>query len=307
MLITMRLGEWFQIIVPKKWAGKTIEEIFRHEWEAPKKLTHAFRMEKKVQVDGKEYSWTAPLSEGSKLQIQLFTEEEPHAIPNYLDIDVLFEDDHLLIMNKPPFMNTHPNDPEKDTETLINAAAFYLQAKGEIRDVHQIHRLDRDTSGAILLAKNALAGALLDGKLAKREIKRTYLALVHGLLRQKKGTINAPIGRDRHHPTKRRVSPSGQAAITHYQVVKEDRKRNLSYVKCWLDSGRTHQIRVHLSHLGHPLVGDVVYGGKPLVNRQALHAGKLTLTHPLTEEKIVVYGPFTDDPIIFKEFDIYSL
>jgi len=304
--MTERKGDWWQIAVPEKWEGKTIEEIFRSEWEAPKKLTHTFRMEKKVRYEGTEANWNVPLTAGKRLELLLFQEEEILVPPYYRDIEILYEDDHVLVMNKPPFMNTHPNDKD-DVETLLNAAQFHMQANGEMRNVRQVHRLDRDTTGAIVFAKHALAGAILDRILVKREIKRTYIALVHGLLKQKKGTINKPVGRDRHHPTRRIVSPSGQEAITHYQVLKEDYTQHVTYVKCWLDTGRTHQIRIHFSHLGHPLVGDVLYGGKPIADRQALHAIKLEFTHPFTGEKVVCFAPFTDEPVIFKDIDVYQI
>ncbi|WP_066068177.1 RluA family pseudouridine synthase [Neobacillus soli] len=304
MLKTIRMGEWFQIVVPLAWEGKTLEQIFRLVWEAPKKLTHSFRMEDKVLLNGDRANWNIPLAEGAKLQFKLFQEEELHIIPNYMEVDILYEDDHVMVVNKPPFITTHPNDPEADTTSLVNALQYYLQSSGELRNIRQIHRLDRDTSGAILFAKHVLAGAIFDRMLVKREIKRTYLALVHGLLQPKKGIINAPIGRDRHHPTKRRVSPSGQDAITHFTVLKEDKNNRQSIVKCWLDTGRTHQIRVHLSHIGHPLAGDILYGGEPVVNRQALHAAKLEFNHPFSYEKIECYAPFTDKPVIFKNIDI---
>jgi len=307
MLKTVRKGEWFHIIVPKEWEGTTVDEIFRLVWEAPKKLIHHFRTENKVMADGSRINWNMPLTSGTKLQIQLFEDEDIQVIPNYYDIDILFEDDHVLVINKPPFMNTHPNNPLTETNTLINAAAFYLQSKGELRNIRQIHRLDRNTSGAILFAKHGLAGAILDKMLEKRDIKRTYIAAVHGLFQQKKGTINKPIGRDRHHPTKRRVSPSGQEAITHYQLLKEDKNKQLSFVKCWLETGRTHQIRVHLSHIGHQIVGDTVYGGEPMVIRQALHAAKLEFSHPLTKEKLVCHAPVIDQLEIFKNIDVYSI
>jgi 23S rRNA pseudouridine1911/1915/1917 synthase len=307
MLHTSRMGEWFQIIVPENWQGKTIQGLFHEVWEVPKKLTHTFRMEKKVTVDGQAANWTAPLVTGSKLQLRLFESEETHIIPHFRELEILFEDDHVLILNKPPFMNTHPNDNKQETDTLVNAACFHLLAQGENRDIRQVHRLDRDTSGAILFAKHALAGAILDRELEKRNIKRTYIALVHGFLKQVRGTIGAAIGRDRHHPTRRRVSPSGQEAITHYQVVLEDKQQKLTYVKCWLDTGRTHQIRVHFSHIGHPLLGDTLYGGKPLTDRQALHAAKLQFTHPFTGEVIVCHAPFRDKPVIFKMVDVQTI
>ncbi len=307
MLKTVRMGEWFQIIVPNEWEGNNIEDIFRHVWEAPKKLTYLYRLENRVFLDGGPANWHSRLAAGSKLLLHLFEEETLQVIPTFHDIDILYEDDHVLVVNKPPFINTHPNDPEKETDTLINAAAYYLQSKGELRNVRQIHRLDRDTSGAILFAKHALAGSILDKMLEKREIKRTYLAAVHGLLQKKKGTINKPIGRDRHHATRRRVSPSGQEAITHYQVIKEDKEKQITYVACWLETGRTHQIRVHLSHLGHPIVGDSLYGGQPIVQRQALHAAKLEFIHPFTLDKITCHAPFIDLAEIFKNIDIETI
>lgn len=307
MLNMKRKGNWFELIIPENWEGITIDKIFRKEWDSPKKLTHFFRMTDRVLVNGERPNWNQPLSAGVKVHIKLVEDGEITVTPSFFDIQILYEDDHIIVFNKPPFMNTHPNDSNLDHDTLMNAAAFYLQAKGEIRNIRHIHRLDRDTTGAILFAKHSLAGAILDRMLEKREIKRTYLAIVQGQLRTKRGTIREPIGRDRHHATKRRVSPAGQEAITHYQVIKEEKKEQISYVKCWLDTGRTHQIRVHLSYLGHPLIGDKLYGGKPVVKRQALHAVKLEFIHPFTNEIITCHAPFIDHPPIFQDIDIFSI
>jgi 23S rRNA pseudouridine1911/1915/1917 synthase len=304
MLKTLQMGEWFQIIVPLAWNGQTVADIFRDVWEAPKKLTHSFRMEGKVFINGDPANWNIPLTQGSKLQIKLFEEEELQITPTYISIDILYEDEHVLVINKPSFMNTHPNDSQAEKNTLVNAVQYYLQSNGEVRNIRQIHRLDRDTSGAILLAKHALAGAIFDNMLVKRDIKRTYLAMVHGVVQHKKGIIKEPIGRDRHHPTKRRVSPTGQDARTHYSVLRVDKNNQQSYLKCWLETGRTHQIRVHLSYLGHPIVGDTLYGGMPIVKRQALHAVKLEFLHPFTQENIICHAPFIDHPVIFKDIDI---
>nr|WP_263328466.1 RluA family pseudouridine synthase [Neobacillus sp. Marseille-Q6967] len=305
MLRTMRKGNWLEIMTPENWEGQNLENLFRTIWQAPRKLTHLFRMEKKVLVNGIPANWTAPLHVNDKILIHIFSEERS-LLPVYnQEIQVLYEDDHVIVVNKPPFMSTHPNDPKTDKSTLLNAILFYLQTKGETSNIQQVHRLDKDTSGAILFAKHSLAGSILDRKLEEREIKRTYIAMVHGHLKKKKGTIDKPIGRDRHHATRRRVSESGQAAVTHYQVIMED--KNLSYVKCWLETGRTHQIRVHLSSEGHPLAGDILYGGKPVVKRQALHAAKLEFLHPFTEERIICHAPFIDEPSIFKNINVFSI
>jgi 23S rRNA pseudouridine1911/1915/1917 synthase len=307
MLKTVRKGEWVHLIIPMEWDGKTLEEVFRQIWEAPKKLTHSFRMENGILLDGRRVNWTLPLHSGEVLQMRLFAEEPLSVIPHFHDIDVLYEDDHVIVINKPPFMNTHPNDNLNDQNTLVNALAFYLQAKGENRNIRQIHRLDRETSGAILFAKDSLSGAILDKMLEKREIKRTYLAAVTGVFNQKKGRINAPIGKDRHHATRRRVSNNGQEAITNYQVLFEDKHKQISIVKCWLETGRTHQIRVHLSHKGHPIIGDILYGGEKRIKRQALHAAKLEFHHPITQEKITCHAPVLDLQELFKQIDVYAL
>jgi 23S rRNA pseudouridine1911/1915/1917 synthase len=289
---TQKKGELFELVVPDKWKNVTIETILRNHWQAPKKLIHSMRMAGDIKVNGKSISWTQPLSPGDTLQLHLFKEVEYDVPPTYGEIDVLFEDNHLIVVNKPAGIDTHPNHPN-ETETLANLVAFHYQARGESSRVQHIHRLDHDTSGAIIFAKHPLSKAILDRLLTERQIKRTYNALVHGRLKQKKGTISEPIGRDRHHNTRRRVSPSGQDAITHYKVL--EFKNPFTLVEVQLDTGRTHQIRVHMSHIGHPLVGDILYGGRPIFNRQALHAARISFPHPLTGEWIECEADCADD------------
>lgn len=300
-----RKGEWLEIITPLKWNGYTIDSIFRDLWAGPKKQIHLLRMGEGVRLNGDKANWHKPLTTGDRLQIKFFDEQEFGVIPSYFDIDILYEDDHLLVVNKPSGMDTHPNEPTQ-TNTLANAVAYYLQSKGEYRKILHIHRLDQNTTGAILFAKHSFISAILDRMLEERKIKRTYVALTDGIIRKKKGTIDAPIGRDRHHPTKRRVSPTGQKAVTHYKVLNVFQNKDQSMIQCELDTGRTHQIRVHLSSIGHPISGDTLYGGKPIFPRQALHAIKVAFIHPFTEEKIVCYAPFLDQPLIFPEmpFDL---
>jgi 23S rRNA pseudouridine1911/1915/1917 synthase len=295
----IKKGEWMEFVIRNDWIGHSIEDVLRNILEVPRRLLHEIRMQKGVRCNGRECKWSQPLENGDKLQIRLFTKEEFGVKPNFLEIDILYEDDHLLIANKKADMDTHPSN-EDQHDTLANAIAYHFLANGLATKVRHIHRLDRDTTGAVLFAKHALAGALLDQMLEKREITRTYLALVEGQLKSGHGEVNEPIGRDRHHPTRRRVSRTGQKAVTFYKVLSYDNERKRTLLKLHLDTGRTHQIRVHMQAIGHPLAGDRLYGGtQPGVNRQALHAAKISFTHPFTGEEIEIVAPFLDDPPIF--------
>lgn len=291
-------GEWLEIITPSHWNGFTIEQVLKEELQIPKTILHQFRINKGVRLNGAAVSWSTLLHKSDKFQLHLFQDEEYGVIPEYIEIHVLYEDDHILIVNKPAGIDTHPSSKQA-TGTLANAVAFYFQTKGIKTKIRHIHRLDRDTTGAVLFAKERLSGAIMDRQLEQRNIKRTYLALVHGIIKRKEGTIAAPIGRDRHHPTRRRVSPSGQHAVSFYKVLQTFPKKDISLVQLELQTGRTHQIRVHMSSIGHPLLGDKLYGGQATIGRQALHALKLRLHHPISNEYIECTAPFLDVPPIF--------
>ncbi len=209
--------------------------------------------------------------------------------------EVLHADDHLFVVNKPPAILVHPGGPE-DADTLAHRVAHWLHAQGLERKVRHVHRLDEGTSGCILYAAHAYAARALDHALANKRVERTYLALVHGRLPQGRGRIELPIGRDRHVAGRHRVTQNGLPAATEYQVLREHAQRGhtFSLVACRLQTGRTHQIRVHLSHLGCPIVGDTLYGGRRMLGwRQetsgiALHAAQLSLSHPYTGERVAV-------------------
>lgn len=287
------------IEVLQSWNGLTLEKLFRERWKAPKKLVHEWRMSKEVTVNGHSVTWSTFLTEGDTICIPLLdhVENEPVKAAD-LGISILYEDDVLLIANKPAGMDTHPSQPS-EAHSLINGVAHHLRQTGQNCMIKHIHRLDKDTTGAVLFAKNRLIGSMLDRMLEEREIKRTYLALVEGNIKKDEGEIKEKIGRDRHHATRRRVSPTGQTAVTHYQVLNRNPKKNLTLVSCTLESGRTHQIRVHFSHLNHPLAGDTLYGGRRTFPRQALHARKIEFIHPISEEKLIIEAPFLDKPEIF--------
>ncbi len=255
----------------------------------PKGHLHELRMSKQVMVNGETPNWTKPLNEGDKVVVPILP-EEISPIATAMDIKIIYETEHLLVVNKEAGMDTHPSS-DQDFRSLSNGVAYYFKNNGISSKVRHVHRLDQDTSGAILFAKHAISGAILDRMLEERKVKRTYLALVEGIMSMSKGTLDKPIGKDRHHASRRRVSPNGQKAITHFKVVKTFQKEQLTLVELTLDTGRTHQIRVHMSSIGHPIYGDKLYGSKNKHHRHSLHAWKLTVPHPFKEESATVHAP----------------
>ncbi len=290
-----RVGEWLEINIPKDWAYATVFSILSSKLGASKSLIQRWNQASAIKKNNSIADVNHKLEHNDRLYLHLFKKEDYGVLPENTTVDILYEDDHLLIVNKPPGMDTHPNEPNQKG-TLANAIAFYYQLNGLQIRVRHIHRLDRDTSGAVIFAKHDLAQSILDQDLQVKKIKRTYLAIIKGKLSKLTGTIDKPIGRDRHHATRRRVSPNGQKAITHYKVERYDPKTNLSILSLQLDTGRTHQIRVHLSSMNHPIIGDTLYGGsKDLIKRQALHAKSIALSHPLTHEKVEVEASIPAD------------
>ncbi|WP_227395857.1 RluA family pseudouridine synthase [Jeotgalibacillus aurantiacus] len=280
----------FSLTVTEKWSGLTLEAVLRDELAFSKKTIHQWRMEKGIHINGELTPWKNTLSEGDILTFAL-DDPAPSYPPSQMDIDVLFQDDHLIIVNKPSQTDTHPNEPGQNN-TLVNAVVHYELQSGRTGYIQPIHRLDRDTTGAILFAKHSAIKPLLDQMLEKRDIRRTYTAIVQGEVKIAKGTINQPIGKDRHHATRRRISPGGQKAVTHYKKIRYDAASNTTILSLTLDTGRTHQIRVHLSSIGHPIVGDTLYGAKKAGHSyQALHASSLSFVHPFTGELVDVDAP----------------
>ncbi|MDU2066239.1 MAG: RluA family pseudouridine synthase [Sporomusaceae bacterium] len=204
---------------------------------------------------------------------------------------ICYEDEYLLAVNKPSGLLVHPTSTLHET-TLANLVLYYYQQQGLLSDFHPIHRLDRNTSGLLLIAKHAYIQQMLATSSLK-SIARQYLALVTGEL-DCSGEINAPIARKPGSIIERTVSPNGQEALTHYEVVQT--YRNATLLRLILATGRTHQIRVHLSHLGYPLLGDDLYGGqRTIIQRQALHSASLTFPHPITNEMIRLFCPIPPD------------
>lgn len=238
----------------------------------------------------------AVLATEKRLRIKLFSHEDYGFKPEWMPIEVLYEDDFCLVVNKPAGIPVHP--VEKDGgNSLANGIAAYYESTGQLVKVRHIHRLDADTTGAILYAKNELAQAKLDEQMRLKHIQRKYTAVVQGKVHPRKRTIDAPIGRDRHHANRRRISPTGASAVTCYEVKQYFANPQASMLTVELMTGRTHQVRVHLSSIGYPLFGDILYGGKKhaALNRQALHSSELSFYHPLTNLLTQIEAPLPED------------
>lgn len=280
-----RKGEHLIFMIEKKQANQTVRE-FLQQYHLSRKKIHELYMDKSVKLNEEVANFNDVLQIGDQLAIPVFKEESIDFKPQKMKLDIVYEDDHLLIINKPAGLMVHP-DQKDGMNTLVNAVAYYYQENQIHHRIRYIHRLDTDTSGGMIFAKHYLAHSLMDYWLSEKKIKRWYLALVSGRLKSKKGKINAPIGKDRHHGARRRVAKNGDEAVTLYQLKQQF--KNYALVELELKTGRTHQIRVHMSYLGHPLLGDVLYGGPakfgPL-KRQALHSSRIEMKHPITQEPL---------------------
>jgi 23S rRNA pseudouridine1911/1915/1917 synthase len=233
------------------------------------------------------------LLQGSNLRVHLFPKEQPEFLPDWMELSILFEDEFTLVVNKPAGIEVHPSE-KGQRHTLANAVAAYYEFSSQELRIRHIHRIDKETTGPVLYAKNEFAHYQYDKAMRDKKIERIYVALVEGVLAQDKGVVDKPIGQDRHHSTRRRVSETGDPAVTHYQVI--ERFHDHTLVRLRLETGRTHQIRVHMSAIGHPLAGDGMYGGtRKVMSRQALHGEKLIWSHPWTGDKQQVKAPLPDD------------
>ena len=210
-----------------------------------------------------------------------------------IPLTILYEDKDVLLINKPSNMNSIPSR-EHPTGSVANALLHYYEINGIGSTVHIVTRLDRDTSGVMLIAKNRFVHHLFSLQQRQHEINRTYFAIAHGQVEGDAGTIDAPIGRKNDSIIEREVRADGQRAVTHYEVIKK--ANEYTFIRLTLETGRTHQIRVHLAYLGHPLVGDDLYGGKrDVISRQALHSEEITFFHPIKKETVHMEIPLPEE------------
>lgn len=265
--------------IPEQYTEKSLREIFQN-LNLPKKDLHQLNMSKDITINNQSAKLTDVVRNGDSVFIPT-PEEKSNYLPSYRYAQVYYEDDDFAIVMKPKGVKTHPNDL-KESNTLMNHVIYTVDSEY----VEPIHRLDQETVGLLIVAKNPIMKKILDRMLEENEITRIYKANVKALLPIKPQTIDMPIGKDKFHPNKRRISNTGQRAITHI-LNSEMIKEGICQLDIKLDTGRTHQIRVHLAEIGHPVIGDPLYGDSTL-RKLELNSHKIELIHPLTRELVSV-------------------
>ncbi|PWI57091.1 hypothetical protein BM613_10370 [Sulfoacidibacillus thermotolerans] len=272
----------------------------------PLKLSRRLRRELllagHIRVNGSPTFLTSRVHNGDVVTIEQVFEPGSQFLPEPIPLDVVFEDAHVLVVNKQAGLLVHPTSRER-TGTLASAVAYYMAQREESYRFRPVHRLDRDTSGLLILAKHKLAHERLSRALRKREIHREYIAFAAGIMNLPEQCIRTPIGLAAGSTIKRTIYPNdllndAKSAVTHVRILEVFKHSQATKVQIRLETGRTHQIRVHLSSIGHPLLGDPLYGNvatADLFMRQALHAYKLSFIHPFTQEPVVCESDLPED------------
>lgn len=268
-----------KINIPQQFDNMTLRAMFQ-SLKLPKKELHQLNMSKEILINDETATLNTTIHTGDKVVLPE-THAESQYLPSYRYANIVYEDDYLAIVLKPKGVKTHPNDM-KESNTLMNHVIYTLNCPY----VEPIHRLDQETVGLLIVAKNPLVKKILDRMLEDNDIHRIYRAQVKSLLPIKPQTIDMPIGKDKFHPNKRRVSPTGQRAVTHI-IESEMVKEGVCQLYVKLDTGRTHQIRVHLAEIGHPVLGDPLYSDATL-RQLKLESYKIEFVHPFTQETVSV-------------------
>ena len=273
---------------------ENIKQVLKEEWLMSDRLILRLKNTKQIYLNNQYAFVNQLLNNGDIIHVNLnFEESSDNIVPIQMKLDILYEDEGLIIVNKPPFMPVHPSMDHFE-DSLSNGIKFHFETIGLKRKIRPINRLDKNTSGIVLFAKNEYMQECLIKQMNTGTFQKEYVAIIEGKLDKPKQTIDAPIARKENSIIERIVSTNGDKAITEIELIKSF--QNYSLIKCNLKTGRTHQIRVHLNYIGHPILGDDLYGKKSeLINRQALHAYKVTFIHPIYKNKIEIVAELPND------------
>lgn len=275
----------------------SINQILQNEFNISSRLLYRLIKNNNIFLNGNICDTRNTAQNGDLITINFdYSEDNSNIVPNKMQLDIIYEDEWFLIVNKPAGVAIHPSILHY-TDSLCNGIRSYFDSIGLKKKIRPVNRLDLNTSGLVIFAKCEYIQECLIKQMSQNVFKKEYLAICEGIFEQKNGTIDLPIARKDNSIIERCISKNGQPSITHYEVLKEF--NNYSLVKCILETGRTHQIRVHMSAISHPLLGDTLYGStSDLIDRQALHCYKLQFIHPITNE----FMSFTSEiPSDFKQ------
>lgn len=281
------MAEILSFIVSEECDGMKAQYFLKDICKLSSRMITRLKREKDgILIDGKLLRTVDNVEKGRIVEIRL-PDEESLIVPVEGKLDIIYEDEYLLIVNKPPLMPVHPVKQHQN-DTLANIVSYYNLVKGENYVFRALNRLDRDTSGLVLITKDRYCANKL-----KYGVNKTYFAICHGEIKNK-GTLRAPIGLKAESKMVRYVLEEGSDAITHYEPIYSCEE--FSFLRLKLETGKTHQIRCHMTHLGHPLLGDDLYGGSRMkIGRQALHCGEMSFKHPITEKEIFVCCDIPND------------
>ncbi len=291
----------FTYIIKKEEENLSINEILKSKLFFSTRLLHKLLDLQKIYLNNNKINTKDTAKANDILSIDFsYQEDNSNIIPTNMNLDIIYEDDWILAVNKAPNTAVHPSSKHFDN-SLSNGIKYYFNSIDLKKKIRPINRLDFDTSGIVLFAKCEYIQECLSKQMGLNLFKKEYLCFANGIFENKKGTIDLPIARNPASIIERCVHESGQKSITHYEVLEEFKINNYSLVKCILETGRTHQIRVHFKTIGHPLLNDTLYSTPSnLISRQALHSSLVSFIHPITNKKISITSSLPNDMNVLK-------
>lgn len=275
-----------------------VKEMLKTKFQISDRLLVKLKNQKNIFFNSNVVSVNDKVKASDIIEIDLNFEEDNSNIPaTKMDLDIIYEDEAYLVINKPAGVPIHPSMDHYE-DSISNGVKYYFDSINLHKKIRPVNRLDKNTSGIVIFAKNEYIQECLVRQMKENTFVKEYIAICDGIFEQKRGIINAPIARKENSIIERCINENGAPSITHYEVLKEFANTDTSYsvVKCILETGRTHQIRVHMQHISHSLLGDTLYGmSSPLINRQALHSYKTSFIHPITKEAVTYIATLPKD------------